>query len=361
MSYIQKVFVIPEALTYPLTQRVIKKLQIKPQIIENLDEVRREIYREEDEIKFGKKTLVLDVFKGKFIKPCPCTPAYLGCGYRIINTDLNCPLDCSYCILQSYLEHPWLTAYVNHDKLAQEVDQLSRRQRGYFRIGTGELGDSLALDPLTERSRELFQIFSSYPHAILELKTKTTSIELLLTQKYLPQAVIAWSLNAEEVAQREERGAPPVWERILAAKEVAKKGYRVAFHFDPLIWYQGWQEGYGQVVEFLMANIPAEKIAWISLGALRFLSKLKAIIKKRFPKSLCLTQEFIRGLDGKYRIFRPLRVEMYRQLMQYFRSSDTYRKVKYYLCMESKEVWDEIFGSKKRGEKGIAIFLSRPS
>ncbi len=360
MNFIEKVFVVAEAYSYPLTQRILNQLQLKPQIVSGTEEVRQEIAGEEDIIKKGKKILVLDISKAKFIKPCPCTPVYLGCGYLVINADLNCPLDCSYCILQSYLDQPWLTVFVNQDQLAQEISYWGHKRKGYFRIGTGELGDSLALDPLTQRSRDLCQMFFSYPQAILELKTKTTSIDLILKQKCLPNVVIAWSLNAEEIAHREEKGAPPVKDRLLAAKEVVKKGYHVAFHFDPLIWYRNWEEGYGQVVEFLMANIPAEKVAWISLGALRFPPQLKAIIKKRFPNSLCLTQEFIRGLDGKYRIFRPLRVEMYRQVMNFFKASKRYQKVKFYLCMESAEVWNEVMGEKKRSERGICVFLSRP-
>jgi spore photoproduct lyase len=362
MIDIQEVFVLREALPFPLTKRVLRHLKIAPHFISSLEEVQERLSLEEDAIGAGKRILVLDVLKkGKFIKPCPCTPEYLGCGYLIINADLNCPLDCSYCILQGYLDNPWLTVFVNQDKIKDELGQLIRRRRGFFRIGTGELADSLALDFVTERSRDLLEIFAPYPRAILELKTKTTSIELLLASKPISTVVIAWSLNSEEVARQEEHGAPSARERIQAAREVIKKGYRVAFHFDPLVWYPGWQEGYGRVVEDLMTQIPAAKIAWISLGAIRFPPLLKEIIQNRFPKSLCLTQEFIRGKDGKYRLFRPMRIEMYRQLIKHFQSSPTYSQVKYYLCMESPEVWNEVFGHKKRGEKGFDYFLSRPS
>lgn len=362
MTEIQKAFVHQEALAYPLTERVLSHLQLEPHLIDSQEVIRQQLSLEEDIIGAGKRILVLDVLKkGNFIKPCPCTPAYLGCGYLIINADLNCPLDCSYCILQGYLDNPWLTVFVNQEKIEEELARLVRRRASFFRIGTGELADSLALDGLTERSRDLIKIFSSYPRAVLELKTKTTCVEFLPTPSPASQVVIAWSLNTEEVAAREEHGAPPVKERIQAAREVVQRGYRVAFHFDPLIWYPGWEEGYGRVVEELMVNIPARKIAWVSLGALRFPPVLKEIIRQRFPSSLCLTQEFIRGKDGKFRLFRPLRRAMYRQVLQYFWSSPSYQQVKYYLCMESPEIWNEVFGQKRRGEKGIAYFLSRPS
>jgi len=362
MIDLQKVFVHQEALSYPLAKRVLNHLSIEPQVIDNQEIIREQLCLESDVIGAGKKILVLDVLKkGSFIKPCPCTPAYLGCGYLVINADLNCPLDCSYCILQSYLDDPWLTIFVNQEKIAKELAQLVRRRSSFFRIGTGELADSLALDGLTQRARDLLNGFAAYPRAVLELKTKTTLIDYLPSPSPAPQAVMAWSLNSEEVALREEHGAPPVRERIQAAREAIQKGYRVAFHFDPLIWYPGWEEGYGRVIEELMISIPAKKIAWISLGALRFPPQLKEIIRQRFPNSLCLTQEFIRGKDGKFRLFRPIRLQLYHQIMKYFWSSSSYQQVKYYLCMESPEIWDEIFGQKRRGEKGIAFFLSRPS
>ncbi|MBN1626024.1 MAG: hypothetical protein JW944_05820, partial [Deltaproteobacteria bacterium] len=58
-----------------------------------------------------KETIRLIDFKGEFLKPCPGTREYICCGYQILNVGTNCPMDCSYCILQSYFNKPSLRVF----------------------------------------------------------------------------------------------------------------------------------------------------------------------------------------------------------------------------------------------------------
>ncbi|OQY57486.1 MAG: hypothetical protein B6245_16810, partial [Desulfobacteraceae bacterium 4572_88] len=52
-------------------------------------------------------------------------------------------------------------------------------------------------------------------------------------------------------------------------------------------------------------------VVWISLGTFRFMPSLKPIIQDRFPDSKIIYGEFIPGLDGKMRYFKPLRIRLY--------------------------------------------------
>jgi len=62
-------------------------------------------------------------------------------------------MDCSYCILQWYLNNPMMVVYVNIDDLLAELDDFSQKNpNNFFRIGTGELTDSLTLEPITQCS-----------------------------------------------------------------------------------------------------------------------------------------------------------------------------------------------------------------
>ena len=59
-------------------------------------------------------------------------------------------MDCAYCILQAYLNKPWLTCFVNIEDMFLEMDQdWESDPHRLLRIGTGEFMDSLALDRLT--------------------------------------------------------------------------------------------------------------------------------------------------------------------------------------------------------------------
>ncbi len=105
----------------------------------------------------AKEKLFLTRHKGEFLKKCPGSEGQVCCNYFVINFASNCPMDCSYCYLQEYLaDNPELKVFSNVDDLLTEADELlSRHRRFFFRIGTGEITDSLALDPYIGFAREV--------------------------------------------------------------------------------------------------------------------------------------------------------------------------------------------------------------
>ena len=69
---------------------------------------------------------------------------------------------------------------------------------------------------------------------------------------------------------------------------------------------------------------------------------MKGIIQKRFPDSRIIYGEFITGLDGKMRYFKPLRIDLYRKMAKWIR--ELAPDVLIYLCMEDDEVWRKSLG-----------------
>jgi hypothetical protein len=110
---------------------------------------------------------------------------------------------------------------------------LRARPERSFRIGTGELADSLALDPLTGLSRHLVPFFAARANATLELKTKTDNVGELLDLDPRGRVVVSWSVNAPAIVAAEEHGTASLAERLSAARRVQEAGYRLGFHFDP--------------------------------------------------------------------------------------------------------------------------------
>lgn len=353
------VFVTSSALKYETTKQIINNLSSIPvKVIKESADIIPHIEYSVDPIKESKKFLLLDVQAGGFVKPCPCTPYYIGCNYYIINIDLQCPLDCSYCILQDYLSVPAITVFVNRNKLWRELEVFIKKRGGKrFRIGSGELSDSLALDHITNHSRDLISFFRKKPGALFEFKTKTTNISNLMNEEPSENIIISWSLNTPTIVKQEEKGAPSVEERIDAAAALVKKGFKVGFHFDPIIYYPGWKEDYEGVSVMLMESIPLERIAWISLGSLRFPKNLKKIIKDRFPETKIIDAEMITGIDGKLRYFRSLRSELYLNIINAFRKHAEGKRIPFYFCMESSEIWKEGLKKEPRDKKDVELYL----
>jgi len=308
-------------------------------------------------LALGKRQLFLCRNRGQFFKPCPATREYRCCGYHVINTGVNCPIDCVYCILQAYLNIPWMTFHVNIAQLFDELHQaLTSEPDRFFRVGTGEFTDSLALDRLTGLSPRLVSFFATRDNALLELKTKGDVVDNLQGLNHRGRTVVAWSLNSSKIMAESEIRAASLDQRLEAARRCAEWGYRLAFHFDPIILHPGWQEGYRETIDRLFAAVPPRAIAWISLGGLRYLPKLKDIALQRFPSTNIYCQESVVGLDGKNRYFRASRARLYHHLVERIAAKvDAATCV--YFCMESDEIWKEVMGFVPEERGGLAKML----
>jgi spore photoproduct lyase len=309
---------------------------------------------------FGKrkKGLFLQRHKGDFLKKCPGSEGQVCCNYFVINFASNCPMDCSYCYLQEYLaDNPALKIFSNVDDLIAEAERmLGQHRRFFFRIGTGEITDSLALDPYIGFSPEVIPFFAEQPNVLLELKTKSDRVENLLSLDPKDRVVVSWSMNPQSVIDRDEHLTASLDERISAALRCQKAGYKLGFHFDPMIEYPGWEMDYRAMVEKIFASVDECRVAWVSMGVLRNTPGLKRIMRERFPSTRLLTGEQVLCPDGKMRYFQPLRVEMYRKMLRWVRAASP--TVFVYLCMESKEVWKQVFGFAPSCEKELGRRLA---
>ncbi len=338
----QKVFVEKAARDLPLVCQILGRLKGIP--VEAIDTARSLLDRfknQRDPIGEGKRSLLLAYDRGRSFKPFPETEDYLSCDYHTLHIAEGCDLECSYCILQAYLTNPLLTVYVNAEEIFSNLEKfLNENPDQFFRIGTGQLADSLSMDHLTAYSEILVPFFARQTNAVLELKTKSVNIDRLLRLDPAGKTIISWSMNSKRIQTAEEHKCASLEERIEAAKKLS--GYRVGFHFDPIIDYPGWEEDYEAILQKIFSEIPEERIAWISLGCLRFMPELKTIMQERFPRSPLPEAEWIRGMDGKLRYFKPRRVEIYRRMVEKIKRQTS--EVTLYLSMESPEVWRSVFG-----------------
>ena len=124
----------------------------------------------------------------------------------------------------------------------------------------------------------------------------------------------------------------------------AAAGYLIGMHFDPMILYDRWEDGYRELVSEVFNALPVDRIAWISIGSLRFNPEMKKKIENNYPDSRLTSAEMVLGDDAKIRYVKPLRVALYRflyaQLKNYVPENSLI-----YLCMERWDVWEKVFGS----------------
>jgi spore photoproduct lyase len=279
--------------------------------------------------------------QGSIVRDCPGTKHHICCGYKTIDLIEGCTLSCSYCIMKAYLNssHIKVTQGISHI-LSQTDDAINHETHHILRFGTGELGDSLALDRTLDLNKHLVEYFGQKKKALLELKSKWASIDHLAAHLN-PYTVISFSISPQTLIDSEEKRTSPLYKRLRAAKKAQDLGCFVGLHFDPVVIYDGFEKDYQYLIDDIGRTLDPEKIIWISLGLLRFPPKLYDHFIKHKRKNL-LSEEFIRGEDGKYRYIKNERIKVYRMLYKQLKS--IHKDLFIYMCMERVDLWYEVTG-----------------
>ena len=269
---------------------------------------------------------------------------YLCCRVQVLKSVHNCPFECSYCFLQNYLTDGSTKIVEDIETLMKEVkEKISREPGRLFRIGTWELGDSLALERDTGQAASLVQEFSGLENAVLELKTKSDCVDSILPVTHKGRTVVSWSLNTDYVIKAEEHRTAPLKNRLDSMGRTFRAGYLIGLHFDPMIFHEGWEEGYEALVRKVFERVSPDRVAWVSIGSLRFNPEMRKKIENNYPHSRLTCAEMVRGDDTKVRYVKPLRVNMYKHMYNELKKYVSDKNL-LYLCMERWDVWDKVFG-----------------
>ena len=73
---------------------------------------------------------------------------------------------------------------------------------------------------------------------------------------------------------------------------------------------------------------------------------------------MILDGEFIQGLDGKFRYFKPVRIEMYKFMRKQIENWAGFNPG-IYMCMESDEIWRHTMGFMPSERGGIGKMLDQ--
>jgi len=292
-----------------------------------------------EEVEDSKNNIYITSGYNTFVHRCPATTNYRCCNYYVVDLVEGCPFDCTYCILQEYLNHNLVKVHSDLDRVKEEIISLSKK--GVFRLGTGELSDSLAYDHILKLSDFFIPVISDLENIQFEFKTKSANVGRLLNHNS-ENILVSWSLNPQEIVTAEEHYTAGLDERIEAAAKCAEYGYKVGFHFDPLIYYNDFEKGYSDVIKKLFEKIPEQSVEYISISTFRFIPGLLDTVREKFEGSQLLKSDYVRTLDGKMRYFKSLRQYMLRYVVKRIR--EYWPQVFLYFCMEHESVWKNLLG-----------------
>jgi spore photoproduct lyase len=206
---------------------------------------------------------------------------------------LNCIYDCRYCFLQGMYRSAHYVLFVNYDEFFSAMDAKLMAHDGedvwFF---SGYDCDSLALDPLTGFAQHLLSYLETRPHAMVELRTKSTQIRALLGQAPLSNVIVAFSLTPEPAAVALEHKAPSVAKRINAMTQLAQNGWRLGLRFDPLLDDVRFEEHYQSLFRDIFDRIDPACIHSITIGPFRMPGSFFSNVVRLYPDEPLLAGSF---------------------------------------------------------------------
>jgi len=274
----------------------------------------------------------------KFDKtPTPQKPTDVVCPHFMeLKWAYGCPFNCAWCYLKGTFRFQPRGAkpvFKDYEKIKSHVERFFQGEQKPEILNTGELADSLMGEGLSlPFSKFIIPIFETQSNHKVLFLTKSTNIKNLLETQTHHRVIVSFSLNSEEVAEKWEKGAPSVSDRIHSAKELYETGFEIRIRIDPMVPVANWENEYNKLIENIFVNLKPSRI---TIGSLRGLqSTINNCTDKSWVQYLQETSNW--GRKVKFQV----RFEMYSKIID--RLIQQYRYTDIALCKETLKMWSEL-------------------
>jgi len=250
-----------------------------------------------------------------------------------------CPYDCQYCYLAGtpgVKFSPTVKIFLNIDEILDQIVCTASKLTEPTAFYLGKLQDGLALDSLTGYSRIMVPFFAKQKYARLTLLTKCGDVANLVDLKHNGHTILSWSLNPPEISEMFETNVPSISERISAMLKCAKAGYPTRAVVMPIIPVENWQRVYSEFFKSLLTNIELDRI---TLGQICSYSTAMQLTERKLGRQNAISNQLekVKSPDGRVRFLIQLRIDVYKQLIEYIRQQKPDLQIG--LCLEDKTIF----------------------
>lgn len=312
----------------------LTKMQKPPKIIEKVYGL----------LNGQKKNLVQKVNEGSIITrfdktPLPKKLTDVICPHFLeLKWAYGCPYNCAWCYLKGtfrFHNGKILPGFKvkDLDKIRLHVEEFLDKVDEPEILNTGEIADSLMCENGTSPfSKFIIPMFEKQREHKVLFVTKSDRVKNLLEINPHRQVIVSFSLNAIPVAERWEKRAPKVLDRIEAARKLSKGNYEIRIRIDPMVPVKGWQEHYRELIDLVFPNFIPERITFGSLRGLQ--STLNGTKDNSWKKYLKEASSWGKKVDF------TTRLKMYLDIIGHLKKKYKYDKIA--LCKETKAMWKKL-------------------
>jgi len=260
------------------------------------------------------------------------------CNLHTIDTVENCVYGCSYCTIQTFYEEDIRI----QKNISEKLKAIPIDPNRFYHFGTGQSSDSLVWGNRDGILDAHIEFAASHPNILMEFKTKSNNIKYFLENDIPLNIVCSWSLNSNSIIINEEHFTASLAERISAARDCADAGIKVAFHFHPMVWYNGWDNDYPQIASDIINQFDPEEVLFVSFGSITLIKPVIQKIRGLGNPTKTLQMEFVTDPHGKMTYPDKIKIKMFKRMYTSF--TPWKNKVFFYLCMEKESIWKESLG-----------------
>ncbi|MFQ3675140.1 MAG: spore photoproduct lyase family protein [Endomicrobiia bacterium] len=296
--------------------------------------------------------------KTRFISKYNYGKGIIDLGEFVLSYASSCNLGCEYCYLNFVRTPKQPVVYKNKELMFNELEEVIKNQidRDLY-INCGEAADSLLTDEHIKTAEQIIDFLSTKlgdynKNITVEIRTKTSNIDKFKSiNSSVIKVVYATSLMHENIRKNVETRGSNIDERINNLNKAIEKGMMVGLRFEPIIMNSLDNSDTDKVVKELtdeyeklickiqhkLSNL--DKIHTISLSVIRFTrEQFRYYVDTR---SKLVWPEMIICPDGKYRYSRPIRIEIYKRLIDLLKKYFGYSIMsKIYLATEFDYIWN---------------------
>ncbi len=277
------IYIEDEVAEHPRTQRILARFAGAERIgCRRYGEV---FNRSAQNFRLQKRrpALILARKHGQFVLP---TPSGYGIGSEqnfYFSHMLNCVYDCRYCFLQGMYRSAHMVVFVNYEDFQRAIDEHIAASTAMPYFFSGYDCDSLALEGITDFTRDFLDFFAARPGAAVELRTKSVRTATLLAHRPLANCIVAFSLTPHSIAAALECGTPSVARRIEALEKLSQRGWPIGLRFDPLIYHREWRRHYRDLFNAVFSRIDSTRLHSVSLGQFRLPQSMYKRMQQLYP------------------------------------------------------------------------------
>ncbi len=265
-------------------QRIISKFKNAKVII--IDDYRDVFFRprQDNAKQRNAQSLILAVNRDKLVyRGSPMCQNFNNENFYYTSCVMNCIFDCEYCYLKGMYQSANIVVFVNIEDYFAQISELCRKKKIYLCVSYDT--DLIALDSVTGYVKQWSDFTRSEPNLSIEIRTKSFRRDIYDKIEPCERIIFAYTVSPEEVISKYEHKTSDLTERLTAAQYAIKRGFKVRFCFDPMIYCENYKQNYSDMINKISEYIDWKELWDVSMGSFRISKEYLKDMRKNYPYS----------------------------------------------------------------------------